>query len=193
MWLRPVPTPSNTSFCSPMGKKSKAAGVPLSKTPLPPPIAAVPAPLKPQPLPTSEDKESDDGSDDDTDGIDEKGMKRLMELLGDDALDELGAAQLDALKAANEVSEDSFASEDSRPSRDEEPASEEEDLEGSEGTSSSGGGDGDDAEEPTEEGKIASLENEAEDDEEIALDDRDDISIDEDAVPKQKVIIDNKV
>jgi rRNA-processing protein EBP2 len=179
-----------------MGQKSKAAAVSPSKAPLPPSPAVVFVPPKTQLLSHSEDEETDDGFDDGTDGIDEKGMRRLMELLGDDALDELGAAQLDALKDANEVSGGSFASEEQPRSegQDGELASEDEDSEGSDATSSNNDTDDSDGEESTEDGKMASPENEAdEDEEEIALDDRDDISIDEDAVPKQKVLIDNKV
>jgi rRNA-processing protein EBP2 len=187
-----------------MAKKSKAVPASPSKAPLPasPDISATPQ--KTQPLPHTEDEESRDDSeesDDETDGIDEKGMKRLMELLGDDALDEPSAAQLDALKGADDISEDSSTPEDGNNASGSE--AEREDVigdgasEGSEALSSSNDNDGGDAEEhaDSEDEKMASAENEAEekDEEEIALDDRDDISIDEDAVPKQKVIIDNKV
>jgi rRNA-processing protein EBP2 len=185
----------------PMGKKPKAAAVSPSKVPLPPSFTAIPAPKKTQPLSHSEDEdeESDDGSDDETDGIDEKGMKRLMELLGDDALDDFTAAQLDALKRENDVSEESSGSDDGdelgseAEDRNGEHVSEDEELGESDSVSSNDDSDGNDAEEEMKDEKMASPVDEAEDEEEIALDGHDDISIDEDAVPKQKVVIDNKV
>ena len=74
-----------------------------------------------------------------------------------------------------------------------EHVSEDEELGESGSVSSNDDSDGNDAEEEMKNEKMASPEDEAEDEEEIALDDHDGISIDEDAVPKQKVVIDNKV
>jgi hypothetical protein len=101
-----------------------------------------------------------------TGGIDEAGMKRLMELLGDDALDEFDAARLDALTGA-ESGDEEVSDAIARDKVD--------DLSGSEEAALSD----DDSE------------SEGEDEEDMALDDVS--SVDEDIVPKQKVVIDNKV
>jgi rRNA-processing protein EBP2 len=45
------------------------------------------------------------------DGVDEEGMARLMELLGDDGLDELGQAQLAAFAAEDEDDHDDSSKE----------------------------------------------------------------------------------
>ena len=45
------------------------------------------------------------------DGVDEEGMARLMELLGNDGLDELGQAQLEAFAAEDEDDHDDSSKE----------------------------------------------------------------------------------
>lgn len=118
--------------------------------------------------------ESDD--EDETGGVDEAGMKRLMELLGDDALDEFDAAQLDALTGVvSGDEENSEAGSDSGSEEDEE-----------EGPLSDEDSEDDDEEEQEEEDDEEAGEGASEDDDEdvIALDDVS--SVDEDAVPRQK-------
>ena len=123
----------------------------------------------------TEDEEEDE--DDETGGVDEPGMKRLMELLGDDALDEFDAAQLDALKGDDSGDEEGSESGS-------EDGSEEGELEGPLSDEDSEDDDGEGGEED--------VEMQDEDGEDIvALDDVS--SVDEDAVPRQKVVIDNKV
>ncbi|KAF8312922.1 eukaryotic rRNA processing [Clavulina sp. PMI_390] len=113
-------------------------------------------------------------------------MKRLMDLLGDDGLDEFGAAQLDALNGGDSESGSDSDAEDSDGSdadgaveqslSDEDSSADEDDEVGGE----DGGKD------------VDMVNGDEEDDEELAIDEQDDISLDEDAVPKQKVVIDNK-
>lgn len=123
----------------------------------------------------TEDEEEDE--DDETGGVDEPGMKRLMELLGDDALDEFDAAQLDALKGDDSGDEEGSESGS-------EDGSEEEEQEGPLSDE-----DSEEDEEQDEDGDVAMQGEDGEDI--VALDDVS--SVDEDAVPRQKVVIDNKV
>lgn len=144
--------------------------------------AAVKAPVEVPETASDEDDEDwedeeEDVEDDEDDGVDEEGMKKLMKALGEGGLDDVGQMQLDALEGEEEESE--------------EEGSEDEDKEGSE----------DDEDEDVEEDEISSVkigktpvsaEAEDEDDEDqIALEDAE--SVDEDAVPHQKITLDNKV
>jgi rRNA-processing protein EBP2 len=144
----------------------------------------------------SSSSSDDDDDDDDDDGVDEAGMNRLMELLGDDGLDEFGAAQLKALADSgidddeNEAGEDeasedgdeSSASQSGASNQDEE---EEEDHDEDKEISDSEHESRDNDEEHAEQ-------NEDEEEEEVmALDDAS--SVDEDAVPRQKIVINNTV
>lgn len=188
-----------------MGKKSKAAASSPAKVPLPSSPAATTPSLKkkssaskskaavskivPALAAVELSKDSDDDSasesdedDDETGGVDEQGMKRLMDLLGDDGLDEFGAAQLDALNGADSEAESSGSGGDSD----------------SESDSDLGLHDGETVgvssvdEDAVSDDEDEGWEDEEDEDEEIALDE-DDVSVDEDTVPKQKVVIDNKV
>jgi rRNA-processing protein EBP2 len=94
----------------------------------------------------------------DEEDVDEEGLQRLMDALGEDGLGDFERAQLHALGGLSEAEDEEGS------------GSEEEEL---------------DAEEEEEE------EEEEEKEEELALDEVD--SVDEDAVPRQKIEIDNKV
>ena len=115
-----------------------------------------------QPAPSHEsdangfDEPQDDDEEEDS-GVDDEGLEKLMNALGEDGLSEFDLAQLRMLSGA--------------------AAGEEED-------SSDGEEDGADAE-PQEEAEEA--------DEGIALDDEDVDSVDQDAIPRRKVQVDNKV
>jgi rRNA-processing protein EBP2 len=120
---------------------------------------------KPAPPPESDASEADESLDDDDEnsGVDDEGLEKLMELLGEDGLDEFDLAQLRMLSgaAAGEEAEDDASAE--RELEDEEHGDEEEEEE------------------------------EEDDDEEIALDDDDVGSVDQDAIPRRKVQVDNEV
>lgn len=119
-------------------------------------------------------------------------MKRMMELLGEDGMDEFDAAQLDALAGPSSAAgsdedkdedEENWESESGSGDEDEEGSisgeeDEEEEVDGSEAEQVNG-----------EEGGGESEEEE----DVIALDDVENGSVDEDVVPRQKVVIDNKV
>lgn len=116
---------------------------------------------------------SDSGEEDE--GIDEEGMAKLMKALGEDGLDEVGQLQLKALNGEQE---------------DDESEDEDEDNGGSDVPQEEG------SERETNEGEVDSEEEEnglvnGADEERIALEDVE--SIDEDAIPQQKVVTDNKV
>lgn len=127
---------------------------------------------------SSEAEEDEDESDDE--GVDEEGMERLMKALGTDALDEFEQAHLQALAG-----------------EDDEEWETDEEMDGK-----AGEGAEEDAEQDEENGSGEDLEgskaiegpsdDEEEQEGDIALDDVDG-SVDEDAVPQQKIEIDNKV
>lgn len=145
--------------------------------------AAPPPPSSPPPAALGDDKDNDEEdeeeSDSEDDGVDEQGMKRLMDALGDDGLDEFASAQLEGLDVSDK-NEDGGEEEWS-------DIEDEEAAKASDGSDSEDGNDEDDEEE-SEAGDM-------QDDEElgdvVALDDVSDV--DEDAVPRQKIVINNKV
>ena len=110
-----------------------------------------------------EEGESSSGSDD----VDEKGMNRLIELLGDDGLDDLDKYQLGLLSKRGETDEED---DDSAVNKDEELVEKEE-------------GEEEEEEEPTS-AMAEALED---------VDLEDVSSVDEDAVPRQKILINNAV
>jgi len=126
-------------------------------------IETAPAPSS-APLGSSED--SEDSGDD---GVDEEGMARLMEVLGEDGLDELGKVQLEALVGES----------------------------GSEEEEESEAGSGDQEVDGIDEiGELSDESNEEDNDEdeghsEMAIDEAP--SVDEDAIPHQKLEVDNEV
>jgi rRNA-processing protein EBP2 len=120
--------------------------------------------------------EDEDEEESDDEGVDEKGMERLMKALGDDGLDEYEQAQLHVLAGDDD---------------------EEWETDGEDEDAGEVGGnqedDGDDETEASEgEKDMEGPHDDEEEERDIALDDVDD-SVDEDAVPRQKIEIDNKV
>jgi rRNA-processing protein EBP2 len=121
-----------------------------------------------QPAPSHELDEFDE-SHDDASGVDDEGLEKLMNALGEDGLDEFDLAQLRMLSGP-------AASEDGSDEEEEE--------------SSDGEEDGADAESVPQEGEWEEVEEAGE---EIALDDDDVDSVDQDAIPRRKVQVDNEV
>ena len=116
--------------------------------------------------PALSNNESESGTSETEDDDDnEEGLEKLMKALGDDGLNEFDLAQLHTLSGA-------AASDVEGDGEDEGSSDEAEDGgQGGEGEGEDGSGGG----------------------EEIALDDEDVDSVDEDAVPRRKIAIDNKV
>ena len=112
------------------------------------------------------EEDSEDG------GVDRVGMERLMELLGEDGLDDFDRAQLESLAGEDEDNEDI-----------------EDDDEGEEDEEVSDGGKAKNHSE-AEEGEVGEVKSNGD---AIPLDLDEAESIDEDAVPKQKLEIDNQV
>lgn len=125
---------------------------------------------KSAPSPESDASEADESLDDDDEngGVDEEGLKKLVKALGEDVLDEFDLAQLRMLSAA-------AAGEDGSDEEDGEEAEDDADAESVPEDEEHGDG------EEKEEG------------EEIALDDDDVDSVDQDAIPRRKVQVDNTV
>jgi rRNA-processing protein EBP2 len=129
-----------------------------------------------------DDANSDEDSDDD--GVDEAGMERLMKALGDDGLDEFETMQLHLTLGGGEGDEEGEGDDDEDTS-DEEFTLDKNAEEASDG-------EGSDSEDGEDEEEFEDEEGEGEDGEEdVALDDVE--SVDEDAVPRQKIEIDNTV
>ncbi|KAF9516432.1 hypothetical protein BS47DRAFT_1340762 [Hydnum rufescens UP504] len=133
------------------------------------------------------DDNIDNSSDDGDDGVDEAGMKRLMELLGDDGLDELGAAQLKILAESGIDNDESDAGDDDASGNGDDPGGPRSDESGENGEDEDGIRTG--SEDEREED--ASHNEDGEKEEFVALDDAS--SVDEDAVPRQKIVINNTV
>lgn len=141
-----------------------------------------------------DDEEENEDSDEDDDGVDEEGMERLLKALGEDGLDDFDKAQIMALNGAGsdvEVGSGEEGNED-----------EDEESEGGSHDKEYESGNEEEEEEADHartaaKSKIAPQaaddeEYEEEDDEAIPLDEAEH-SVDEDAVPRRKVEIDNKV
>lgn len=111
-----------------------------------------------------------------SDGIDEAGMKKLMKALGDDGLDDIAQHMLESLNdeggTEDELGENSDA--ESKMSKKQALAEAE-----------SNDGEGDEENDEEKNGEIT------EDEESVELDKLS--SVDEDAIPRQKIIINNKV
>jgi rRNA-processing protein EBP2 len=132
---------------------------------------------------TLEEDDADSDSDSDDDGVDEAGMERLMNALGEDGLDEFEQMQLH-VALGGEAGDDNEEDEDT---------SDEEftlDKNAEDGASDSGSAsDSDAGEDEDEDG--GDFEDEEGEEQDVALDDVE--SVDEDAVPRQKIEIDNTV
>jgi rRNA-processing protein EBP2 len=121
-------------------------------------------PAPPHEVDASESDESRDDDDDDEDsGVDKEGLEKLMNALGEDGLSEFDLAQLRMLSGA---------------------AADEEEGSNGEEEDSSGGDIGTDPEEEAEAEEAGDG---------IALDDDDVDSVDQDAIPRRKIQVDNKV
>lgn len=125
---------------------------------------------KPAPPPDSDASESDESLDDDDEnsGVDDGGLEKLVKALGEDGLDEFDLAQLRMLSgaAADEDGSDEEHGEEAEDDANAENVPEDEERR-----------DGGDEEEG----------------EEIALDGDDVDSVDQDAIPRRKVQVDNTV
>ncbi|KAJ3557163.1 hypothetical protein NM688_g1622 [Phlebia brevispora] len=117
------------------------------------------------------DSDEDEEDEDDAD-VDEEGMERLMKLLGEDGLDDVARSELEALVADEEISDE-----------------DDDEDEAEEGDGNEEGAEGD--HEIAEKNLVVEVEEDQEEDQEVLLEDAD--SVDDDAVPKQKIEIDNKV
>jgi rRNA-processing protein EBP2 len=138
-----------------------------------------------------EDETSDDENDEDDGGVDEAGMKRLMDALGEDGLDEHDLAQLQTLGSDADVTSDEDeegehegedvsddgSEADTTPLTPVDLDAENDDLSAEGSGSDDGTGDEDGGDEDH--------------DDAVPLDEVE--SVDEDAVPRQKIEIDNQV
>ncbi|CAE6457733.1 unnamed protein product [Rhizoctonia solani] len=178
-------------------KPSKPKGK-LSETskPPPPPVVEAPTSTSVEADAESSDEDSEDSEDD---GVDEEGMNRLMKLLEQDGLDDIAEHQLSELGIGdNSEEEESQDEEDS-----EEESEEGEDiLDDGDGASESGwvdeDGEMDDSETDGTSKLNPTTQEESEDEEDgeetedvVALDEASEV--DEDVVPKQKIVINNEV
>ncbi len=126
--------------------------------------------VKPPPPHSSDARETDGSLDDDEDSdVDDEGLEKLVSALGEDGLDEFDLAQLRML---------SGAAADWKASDEEEGSGDSEEEPG--------------AESGPEDGEPGDRE-EVEEGEEMALDGDDVDSVDQDAIPRRKVQVDNKV
>ncbi|KAK6908235.1 hypothetical protein I203_102236 [Kwoniella mangroviensis CBS 8507] len=129
-----------------------------------------------------EDEDDDSSEDEDDYGVSEEGIKRLMELVDPEDLDEFEKALLGGEDEEEEEEED-----------DEEDEDEDEELVSGEEALSDEDSDEDDDEEADEEDLDNTIVNEKPEDDAISLDGlQSDVSVDEDAVPMRKVTINNK-
>ncbi|KAF8625935.1 hypothetical protein AX17_006661 [Amanita inopinata Kibby_2008] len=125
----------------------------------------------------------DEDEDEDDEDVDQEGMERLMKALGEDGLDDFERAQLIALRGGpSDEDEDDGVNHVEESEEGEEESNDESGSEGDEVRDEADEESGEDGEKP---------EDEEEEEREVALDDVE--SIDEDAVPRQKIEIDNKV
>ncbi|KAF8755019.1 Eukaryotic rRNA processing protein EBP2 [Rhizoctonia solani] len=161
-------------------KPSKPKGK-LSETskPPPPPVVEAPTSTGVEADAESSDEDSEDSEDD---GVDEEGMNRLMKLLEQDGLDDIAEHQLSELGIGdNSEEEESQDEEDS-----EEESEEGEDiLDDGDGASESGWLN------PTTQEESEDEEDGEETEDVVALDEASEV--DEDVVPKQKIVINNEV
>lgn len=151
-----------------IGKKEKKA----AKTKNEPPVKVT----------TQMETEDEEGSEDDEedDGVNEEGMARLMKALGEDGVDDFGRMQLEALAGEEDGSGEGSDDEDDWESDAEEKVAQNEDERQEEDEVDE---EDDDEEAEVNEGKVPA---------DVALDNADVVD-DDDAVPRQKIEVDNKV
>ncbi|CCO30731.1 hypothetical protein BN14_04761 [Rhizoctonia solani AG-1 IB] len=175
---------------------SKPKAKPLEAPKLPtPPVVEAPISTGAEADAESSDEDSEDSEDD---GVDEEGMNRLMKLLEKDGLDDIAEHQLSELGLGDSSEEDSQDEADS----DEESEQGENIVDDGDGASESGWVDEDgemDDPESSAAGKLNAMaqeeseqsEDEEEEEEVVPLDEASEV--DEDVVPKQKIVINNEV
>ncbi|GLB38640.1 putative eukaryotic rRNA processing protein EBP2 [Lyophyllum shimeji] len=186
------------------GSKKKESPTKPSKSPATarPEAKSLPKPAEP----SSDDEEEDEEDDGDDEGVDEEGMARLMKALGDDGLDDFDRAQLNLMlgegeedestddegdEGAEEAVSEADAELSGAGSEEEEEDSEEEDGEGEEEAEEAGEDSAEEGEEENEEKAEEAEEGEDEDeDQDVLLEDVD--FVDEDAVPRQKIVVNDK-
>lgn len=145
--------------------------------------------------------ESSDSEDEDDEGVDEEGMAKMMQLLGEDGLDDFAEHQLSELGLGDEAGE---SDEDEDGNEGEDSEDEDESVAtGDEGDrSDSGWVDEDEEMEAPGSSKVRLVEDGDENEDEEASEDEeednavplDEVSdVDEDVVPRQKVVINNEV
>ena len=142
------------------------------------------------------DLHDEDASEEDEEGddVDQEGLEKLMKMLDENELDDIAKQQLKALGSTeNDDQESDEDEEDEDENMDGEEDDEEDNEDDGEGTSSKSGEleksnqkEGDDDDEDVENGEEENWEEDG-----VALDDVE--SVDEDAIPRQKIQINNKV
>jgi len=158
--------------------------------------------------PVASDAPGSDSDDSEDEGIEEEGLEKVMQLLGDDGLDETAQMQLELLNGDEDDEDDedysgsdgSASGEEGLDDGDEEDwTDEEEDAEDADVTMEETG---ESATKPRRSSRVATTSKDADADEDedegedgIALDDLSDanLSLDADAVPRQKITVDNQV
>jgi rRNA-processing protein EBP2 len=123
-------------------------------------------------------------SEEDDDGVTEAGMERLMKALGNDGLDDVAQHMLQSLN--EEGGDDDEVSSDDQ---DEDEENEKQPKVHTQAEADTGDGDSDEVEEEQEKAKNT-LKTRTQQEEEVDLDELS--SVDEDVIPRQKVVIDNK-
>jgi rRNA-processing protein EBP2 len=126
-----------------------------------------------------------------SEGVDSTGMEKLFKLLGEDGLNEFDQDQLRSLGGDDEDEGD--ASDDEEVGSEEESIFEEgESMSGESGSESDDEAENSEQEESDEEGGEEG-DSEVDEEEEISLDNIEEGVLDEDAIPKRKVEVDNTV
>ncbi|KAH8113502.1 eukaryotic rRNA processing [Phellopilus nigrolimitatus] len=183
------------------GNVNKTKSKETKKTAKPVVASAQPA-TRPTKIVQAELSSEDEDDEDEDGGVDEEGMAKLMKALGKDGLDDIGNMQLGVLEGGEDDSEEDGSGED-EDGEGEEDLEDEVEGEGAEGSGS--GEEGSDEDEDELEvsvdaskvkaskgtGGVKETEEEEREEEEIALEDAE--SVDEDVVPRQKLVVDNKV
>ncbi|KIK83563.1 hypothetical protein PAXRUDRAFT_832049 [Paxillus rubicundulus Ve08.2h10] len=124
-----------------------------------------------------------------SEGVDSTGMEKLLKLLGEDGLNEFDQDQLRSLGGEDEDEGD--ASDDEVGSEGESILEEEEIISGESGSESDDEAESSEQGESDEEGGEEGGSQEDEEDKEVALDNIEEGVLDEDAIPKRKIEVDN--
>ncbi|GFZ45146.1 hypothetical protein JCM24511_02872 [Saitozyma sp. JCM 24511] len=159
-------------------------------------VTAVPAPKTKLPVAEVEDDESEWSSEDEdpeNGGVSEKGMMRLMELVGEEDLDEMELAQLAGATDEDEDEEDEEDEDAEGLEEEEDEEDEDEEVEGAEALEDESDDEDEDAEDDEEAPVDNSILISAPEEDVLELDEvGSEVSVDEDAVPERKVMINNR-